>query len=157
MAAPKKPMTKSQIVAHFAEKFEIPRKTAASILQELVDLSVNETKKVGAQGPHGPQPGHGRADQDPGEDRGQDAALQVLQGVHRPAEEEVAPWYGRGPERAVLAAAGARDGCPARLPSPPGSFSPLREILPFRLCPRPRPRGAAAVTPLTAREGRIQP
>ncbi len=48
MAAPKKPMTKSQIVAHFAEKFEIPRKVAASILQELVDLSVNETKKVGA-------------------------------------------------------------------------------------------------------------
>ena len=47
MAAPKA-MTKSQIVKHFAEKFELPRKTAAAILQELVDLSVSQTKKIGA-------------------------------------------------------------------------------------------------------------
>jgi DNA-binding protein HU-beta len=48
MPGTKKQMTKTQIVAHFAEKFELPRKTAASILDELADLAANETKKTGA-------------------------------------------------------------------------------------------------------------
>ena len=47
MPNPTKPMTKSQVVAHFAEKFELPKKTAAAILDELSDLAVNQTKKVG--------------------------------------------------------------------------------------------------------------
>ncbi len=47
-ATAKKPMTKSQIVAHFSTKFELPRKTAASILEELVELAATETKKVGS-------------------------------------------------------------------------------------------------------------
>ncbi|MDD5309071.1 MAG: HU family DNA-binding protein [Deltaproteobacteria bacterium] len=47
MANPTKPMTKSQVVTHFAERFELPKKTAAAILDELADLAVNQTKKVG--------------------------------------------------------------------------------------------------------------
>lgn len=42
-----KPMTKSQIVAHFAEKFELPRKTAAALVAEVADLAVAQTKKAG--------------------------------------------------------------------------------------------------------------
>jgi len=44
----KKPLTKSQIVAHFAEKFEMPKKNAGAILDEVVALAVAETKKVGS-------------------------------------------------------------------------------------------------------------
>ena len=44
----KKPMTKAQIVSHFAEKFELSKKKAASILDEVVALAVSETKKVGS-------------------------------------------------------------------------------------------------------------
>jgi DNA-binding protein HU-beta len=47
MANTKKQMTKSQIVAHFAEKFELPKKTATAILDELACLATTETKKVG--------------------------------------------------------------------------------------------------------------
>jgi DNA-binding protein HU-beta len=47
MATTKKQMTKSQIAAHFAEKFELPRKTATAILVELACLATTETKKVG--------------------------------------------------------------------------------------------------------------
>jgi DNA-binding protein HU-beta len=46
--AGKKQMTKTQIVAHFADKFEIPRKTAAAVLEELAALATQETKKNGA-------------------------------------------------------------------------------------------------------------
>ena len=48
MAVAKKPMTKSQIVAHFAEKFEMPKKQSGIILEELATLAAKETKKVGA-------------------------------------------------------------------------------------------------------------
>jgi DNA-binding protein HU-beta len=45
--AEKKPMTKTQVVAHIAETFAMPKKTAASILEEYVALAVAQTKKVG--------------------------------------------------------------------------------------------------------------
>jgi DNA-binding protein HU-beta len=48
MAAPKKALTKSQIVAHFAEKFDLSKKSAATILEEAATLAVAETKKAGA-------------------------------------------------------------------------------------------------------------
>ena len=44
----KKPMTKSQIVSHFAEKFEISKKTASAIIEEVAALAVSETKKAGS-------------------------------------------------------------------------------------------------------------
>jgi len=44
----KKPMTKSQIVSYFGNKFDVPKKTAASILEEVVALATSETKKVGS-------------------------------------------------------------------------------------------------------------
>jgi DNA-binding protein HU-beta len=44
----KKPMTKSQIVTYFAEKFEISKKTSAMIIEEVAGLAVSETKKNGA-------------------------------------------------------------------------------------------------------------
>jgi DNA-binding protein HU-beta len=44
----KKPMTKSQIVGHFAKKFDIPKKTASAFIDEVADLAVAETKKSGA-------------------------------------------------------------------------------------------------------------
>ena len=44
----KKPMTKSQIVSHFAEKFELTRKTALGIIEEVATLAVSETKKIGS-------------------------------------------------------------------------------------------------------------
>jgi DNA-binding protein HU-beta len=44
----KKPLTKSQIVSHFAEKFEISKKTAGMIVDEVAALAVAETKKAGS-------------------------------------------------------------------------------------------------------------
>ncbi len=44
----KKPMTKSQIVSHFAEKFEIPKKQASAFLDCMADLAISETKKAGS-------------------------------------------------------------------------------------------------------------
>jgi len=46
--AGKKPLTKSQIVTHFAKKFDLPKKTAAAIVEETAALAVAETKKVGS-------------------------------------------------------------------------------------------------------------
>ncbi len=48
MAAPKKALTKSQIVAHFAEKFDQSKKIAGTVLDEVATLAVAETKKAGA-------------------------------------------------------------------------------------------------------------
>ena len=42
-----KPMTESQIVAHFAAKFELTKKQAADILNEVSDLAIAQTKKSG--------------------------------------------------------------------------------------------------------------
>jgi len=44
----KKPMTKSQIVGYFAKKFEVSKKSAAAMIEEVAALAVAETKKSGA-------------------------------------------------------------------------------------------------------------
>ncbi len=44
----KKPMTKSQIASHFAEKFELSRRSATEMLDELAALAASETKKTGS-------------------------------------------------------------------------------------------------------------
>ena len=44
----KKPMTKAQIVSHFAEKFEVSKKTGSAIIDEVAALAVSETKKAGS-------------------------------------------------------------------------------------------------------------
>ncbi len=41
-------MTKAQIVSHFAAKFELPKKTAAAVIDEVAALAISETKKAGA-------------------------------------------------------------------------------------------------------------
>jgi DNA-binding protein HU-beta len=46
--AAKKTLTKSQIVSHFAEKFDFSKKTAAMIVEEVAALAVAETKKAGS-------------------------------------------------------------------------------------------------------------
>ena len=48
MPTSKKAITKNQIVTHFAEKFELSKKTASSIIDEMAMLATNETKKTGA-------------------------------------------------------------------------------------------------------------
>ena len=47
MANTKKLLTKGQIVTHFAEKFEISKKAAASMIDEFACLAIAETKKKG--------------------------------------------------------------------------------------------------------------
>ena len=44
----KKPMTKAQIVSRFAAKFEVSKKTASGIIDEVAALAVSETKKAGS-------------------------------------------------------------------------------------------------------------
>jgi DNA-binding protein HU-beta len=44
----KKPMTKSQIVSHFAEKFEMSKRTSGMIIEEMAALAIAETKKNGS-------------------------------------------------------------------------------------------------------------
>lgn len=46
--AQKKLLTKGQIVSHFAGKFEISKKAAASMLDEYAALAIAETRKRGA-------------------------------------------------------------------------------------------------------------
>jgi len=41
-------MTKAQITAHFAEKFDLPKKTIAAFFDEMFALATKETKKNGA-------------------------------------------------------------------------------------------------------------
>jgi DNA-binding protein HU-beta len=48
MASPKKPLTKGQIVAHFAEKFDISKKAAGMVIDEVAALAIAETKKAGS-------------------------------------------------------------------------------------------------------------
>jgi DNA-binding protein HU-beta len=43
----RKPVTKSLIVSHFATKFDLTRKTATSVLEEIASLAVSEIKKSG--------------------------------------------------------------------------------------------------------------
>ena len=47
MPISKKPITKSQIVDHFAKKFELSKKTASAIIDEMAMLATAETKKAG--------------------------------------------------------------------------------------------------------------
>jgi len=44
----KKPMTKAQIVSHFAGKFAVSKKTASAVIDEVAALAVSETKKSGS-------------------------------------------------------------------------------------------------------------
>ena len=44
----KLPMTKSQIVSHFAGKFELTKKTASGIIDEVAALAISEIKKAGS-------------------------------------------------------------------------------------------------------------
>jgi DNA-binding protein HU-beta len=44
----RKLMTKSQIVSHFAKKFDLSKKIASGIVEELAALMVFETKKTGS-------------------------------------------------------------------------------------------------------------
>lgn len=46
--AAKKTLTKSQIVTHFAKKFDFSKKTAAMVVEEVAALAVAETKRAGA-------------------------------------------------------------------------------------------------------------
>jgi len=46
--AAKKTLTKSQVVTHFAKKFDLSKKTAAIIVDEIAALAVAETKKAGS-------------------------------------------------------------------------------------------------------------
>jgi len=43
----RKPLTKSQVASHFAEKFGLKKKLAGEIVEEVAALAIAETKKVG--------------------------------------------------------------------------------------------------------------
>ena len=45
---PKKPMIKAQIVTTFAEQFNLSRKTASPVTDEMASWAVSETKKTGS-------------------------------------------------------------------------------------------------------------
>ena len=42
-----KPMTKTQIIAEFAESMQVPKKQAAAWFEELANVAIRETKKTG--------------------------------------------------------------------------------------------------------------
>lgn len=44
----KRPMTKAQTVTHFAKKFELPKRAASSVIDEMAALAASETKKAGS-------------------------------------------------------------------------------------------------------------
>ena len=46
--AGKKPLTKAQIVSFFAKKFDLSKKVASSVIDEVAELAKAETKKVGS-------------------------------------------------------------------------------------------------------------
>ncbi len=48
MGVQKKVLTEGQIVSHFADKFEIPKKQVAAIIDEYAALATAETKRKGA-------------------------------------------------------------------------------------------------------------
>ena len=47
MPAAKKPMTKTQLIQHFADKFELTKAGAKAIIEEFAEVAVAQTKKVG--------------------------------------------------------------------------------------------------------------
>ncbi len=46
--AGKKPLTKAQTVSFFAKKFDLSKKIASSLIDEMAGLAIAETKKAGA-------------------------------------------------------------------------------------------------------------
>lgn len=46
--AGKKMLTKAQIVSHVANKFDLSKKVAGAIIDEMAALAITETKKAGA-------------------------------------------------------------------------------------------------------------
>jgi DNA-binding protein HU-beta len=48
MASSKKPLTKGQVVTHFSEKFDISKKAAGMVIDEVAALAIAETKKAGS-------------------------------------------------------------------------------------------------------------
>ncbi len=48
MAGAKKVLTKGQLVSHFADKFDLTKKVAGEIVDEMASVAVAETKKKGA-------------------------------------------------------------------------------------------------------------
>jgi DNA-binding protein HU-beta len=48
MASSKKQLTKGQIIAHFAGKFDMSKKAAGMVIDEVAALAIAETKKTGA-------------------------------------------------------------------------------------------------------------
>jgi DNA-binding protein HU-beta len=46
--AAKKPLTKAQTVSFFAKKFDLSKKIASTLIDEMAGLAIAETKKVGA-------------------------------------------------------------------------------------------------------------
>jgi len=48
METTRKPMTKAQILDHFAAKYEFSKVTAASIFDEIVTLAASEIKEAGS-------------------------------------------------------------------------------------------------------------
>jgi DNA-binding protein HU-beta len=55
--AGKKPLTKAQIVSFFAKKFDLSKKVASSIIDEVAELAKAETKRAGSF----PFPGIGKS------------------------------------------------------------------------------------------------
>jgi len=47
MTTAKKPMTKTQIVAHLSEKFQLTKKEVATLIDEYADLAVRQTRTLG--------------------------------------------------------------------------------------------------------------
>src|ERR1700687_5803289 len=94
-----KPMSKTKVVSHIAEKCATPKKTAVLFFDELFKLAVKECKgpagkfvipnigrAVKAQGTHGPHPANRRGHQDQGQDG---RALARGEGVQRRHSEVV--------------------------------------------------------------------
>jgi DNA-binding protein HU-beta len=46
--AGKKPLTKAQVVSYFAKKFDLSKKVASSVIDEMAAFAIAETKKAGA-------------------------------------------------------------------------------------------------------------
>ena len=44
----KRPMTKGQTVSYFAKKFELSKRIASGIIDEVAALAISETKKTGS-------------------------------------------------------------------------------------------------------------
>ena len=44
----KKPMTKAQIVTHFAGEFDLSKKIASAVIDGMASLAISETKKTGS-------------------------------------------------------------------------------------------------------------